>query len=942
MRGNARLARDSARKTPPSQWPPDCVSMVALVAAALKEIRYSARSFARTPGLTLALLISIAVGVGSNAAVHGFANGLIARVGPSATQDRLVSLFVTEAQRLGGAFSYDEYLSVKTQGTVFEWIGVVRETRGSLFSGSRSAIVAVASVTPELAGVFDLPLSGPVISHRLWQSEFKGNADVRGTRIRVDEADHRVNDVAPEWLEGLYGGSAVDIWMPLGDESLETDDRTSRSYRILARLRPGVSIGQARAALNAGRDDASEIGVARYTGMPPEMMDGFSRMSTVLGLASAAVFLIACANVASFLLGRASARSQETSVRVALGATRGQLTRQLLSDSVVISVTGVASGLLLALWTSSVIPAFLFQEDAEHLVFAPDVARILLTAALCGVVTIACGLLPVLEMRSDRPAAVIQRESSGPSGRTRRLRAGFVVVQMTCCCVLVISTAFLLLGFRSSLQTAVGREVADAVLATVHASPVVGLRYFEDIETAALSMSGVFESMWVGRLPGAQAVWQSLRIEPAHLPLREVTIRTAAFTPDLLSFFTLPPVSGRMFGIRDTAQSCPVAVVNEEADDELFGGHGAGRVVLDSAGQRVEIIGVVAAARKRNETTIPPTLFYYPNQKREPYDWFGPSRFRVPTAEKLATAVLDANIVSPDYFERMGFRTILPADSGSHESSTVASAFSLGAKRYGGSPEPWRRLVGPASTCRVAVINQQAAERYFGGDPIGAAVIDSSGRRSEIVGVVQSPPLQTFQRAAEPAIYYPMADDFTPRMTLILRAGRVGDDWLASLSRRLELVPGGLSLPIVKRLATHLRQTALAPLRIATVLVATFAATAIALGILGLYSALSDAVRQRRREIALRIALGAYGWRVIRELVGEGARLAVAGTAAGMLMSILAVRLLRGVAPSGSPVNVWIWLAAPLVLLGAVAIASVVPAFRALAVDPLVITRDDN
>ncbi|MGB2713082.1 MAG: ABC transporter permease [Vicinamibacterales bacterium] len=894
------------------------------MAVALKEIRYSARSFARTPGLTLALLISIALGVGSNAAVHGFANGLIARDGLRLKQDRVVSLFVTDAQRVGGAFSYDEYLSVKAQSAVFEWIGVARETRGTLFSANRSAIVAVASVTPELAGVFDLALGGPVISHRLWQSEFNGRLDVRGTQIRVADLSDRVNDVAPEWLEGLYAGSAVDVWMPLRDESLETEDRTSRSYRIFARLRSGVSVAQARAALNGSRDGSSAIGVARYTGMTPEMSDGFSRMSTVLVIASAAVFFIACANVASFLLGRASARSQETSVRVALGAGRGQLARQLLSDSVLISVTGVASGLLLALWTSSVIPAFLFQEDAEHLVFAPDASRILLTAALCGVVTIACGLLPMLEMRTDRPAAVLQRESSGPSGRTRRLRAGLVVAQMTCCCVLVISTAFLLQGFRASLRTAPGREVSDAILATVHTSPVVGLRYFEDIEAAAVSMAGVFESTWVGRLPGAQAVWQSLRIEPANVPLREVTVRITAFTPESHALVRLPPVSGRMFGIQDTAQSCRVAIVNEEAADEMFGGNAAGRLILDSAGQPVEIIGVVAARRKGEDVPILPTLYYYPEQNGEPYDWFGPSRVRASAVQNLATAVLDVNIVSPDYFDRMGFRMILPAEAGGDEKATVASAL--------------RRKVA----CRVAVVNQQAAERYFGGDPIGTAVIDSSGRRTEIVGVVQSPPLQTFQRAAEPAIYYPMAEDFTPRMTLILRAGRVGDDWLASLRRRLEVVRGGFSPPIVKTLDTHLRQTALAPLRIATLLVSAFAATAVALGVLGLYSALSDAARQRRREIALRIALGAYGWRVIRQLVEEGARLAAAGTAAGMLMSLLAVRLLRGVAPNGSPVDVWIWLAAPVVLLGAVALASVIPAFRALAVDPLVITRADN
>jgi ABC-type antimicrobial peptide transport system permease subunit len=109
-----------------------------------------------------------------------------------------------------------------------------------------------------------------------------------------------------------------------------------------------------------------------------------------------------------------------------------------------------------------------------------------------------------------------------------------------------------------------------------------------------------------------------------------------------------------------------------------------------------------------------------------------------------------------------------------------------------------------------------------------------------------------------------------------------------------------------------------------------------------LYSALSDAARQQRREIALRIALGAQGWRIIRQVVAEGGRLALIGTAAGMLMSVVAVQWLRGVSPTGVPLEVWIWLAAPIVLLAAVVAASILPAVRALAIDPLVITRDES
>ena len=874
----------------------------------MNDLRYSARAFLRAPGLALALLMTIALGVGSNAAVYGFANGLMARNVPLGLQQDVVSLFSRDAQR-SAALSYDEYLALKGHTGVFDWIGVVRETHRTLVRDGQSTIVAVASVTPELTTLLNLPLgSGSVISYRLWQTAFKGKADGNGTKIRIDDVSDRVAAIAPEWLDGLYAGTAIDVWTPLREEALEDVDRTSRSFWVLARLHPNVTIEKARAALNAGRNGPSEIGVSRYSGMTPEMAEGLARITSLLGLGSAAVLFIACANVASFLLGRASARAHETSVCVALGATRERLMRQLLSDSVLISATGAAGGVLLAFWTSDVIPALFFEEDAERLTFAPDVSWILLTAALCAVVMTACGLLPLLEVRHDRPATVLQRESSGPSRRTRRLRAALVITQMTCCCVLVISTTFLLHGFRWSLRTGVGRELGDAVLVTVEASPEKGLRYFEEVEAVAQSLAGVSELTWAGRLPGGRPVWQSLRIDPARSPLRDVTILAAVFTRDSLRLVTLPPASGRMFGIRDTARSCRVAVVNEQAAQQLFGGVSAGRTVLDSGDQRIEVIGVVAA-RKDDGSRVVPTLYYYPDQKGEPYDWVGPSRFRAP-AGPLRNAVLDANVVSPNYFDRMGFRMI--------------------------------RKSALAVPCRGAVINQQAADRYFGDDPIGSAVIDTAGRRTEIVGVVQSPPLHTFQRAAEPAIFYPMHEDFTPRMTLILRTGRVDEAWLTALRRRLEGVPGARAAPIVKTLETYLRQTALAPLRVATVLVAAFATIALALGVLGLYSALSDAARQRRREVALRIALGAQGWRIIRQVVEEGVRLAATGMAAGLLVSVVAIQLLRGLAPSGVPLNVWVWLAAPFVLLGVVAVASVLPAFRALAVDPLMITRADN
>ena len=402
----------------------------------------------------------------------------------------------------------------------------------------------------------------------------------------------------------------------------------------------------------------------------------------------------------------------------------------------------------------------------------------------------------------------------------------------------------------------------------------------------------------------------------------------AAFTAESFAFITLPPAAGRLFGAQDTAASCPAVIVNTEAADALFDGDAVGRTMDDPAGRRVEIIGVVSlrnaepatrpALSERSESQAPrrPTVYYYASQMGTPLDRVGPARFRVPSEPQLSRAVLDANVVSASYFHAIDVSPaagrIFPDDS---------------AQRG----------------CRVGVVNQDAADRYFDGNALGAAVIDNAGRRTEIIGVVPSAMLGTFQRRAEPAIYFPMAQDVLLRMTLLLRTRDATDTMLTALHRRLDAVPGRGPAPVVvKTLEAHLSRTSLAPLRIATVLVGTSAATALALGVLGLYGAMTDAARQRRRDIAVRLALGAQGWRVIRQVLADGLRLAGAGTVAGMLGSLLVARLLARITPSAGSLSVWVWLAAPLMLIGAVAIASVLPARRALRVDPLTITREDT
>jgi hypothetical protein len=556
----------------------------------LSRIRYSARTFLRTPGLTLALLLTIALGIGSNVCIHGFVRGLTRTNSALTSVARIVSVFGQDAHHDAGPLSYQEYLSLKSRGDILP---------ADIASAGQSAIVSIAAVTPDLAGLFHLPVdSGAVISDRMWQSEFGAKADIHGEQIRIDGVATRVGGVAPKCLEGVYRDRTVDVWLPLREEALQPIERSSPNLWVLARLRRDVSIAQARTAVRSG-----EMDMLPYTGMTPELAAGMSRVGTLLNLAAGAVFFIACANVASFLLGRAFARSHEISVRVALGANRAQLARDLLSDSVVISIAGGACGMLLALWTSRVVPALLFEQDAESLIFAPDPLNIVAWSGACAGITIVCGLLPILVVRDDRPATVLRREGAGPSLAIRRLRVGLVVAQMTSCCVLVISTAFLLDGLRTALQTSAGHRLGNPILATVQARPDVSVDvgYFQHVEQAARSLPGASVTAWAGRLPGSQPTWQSFRIDPSLLPLREVTLDIGSFTPASLELFKLPPIAGRMFGFAE--RSCRAAIVNEEAAEQLFGASTAGRTLQDSAGLPIEITGVVAMRKRRQ--TIP-------------------------------------------------------------------------------------------------------------------------------------------------------------------------------------------------------------------------------------------------------------------------------------------------------------------------------------------------
>lgn len=895
----------------------------ALMAAnVLADIRYSLRSLARTPVWTAALVLTIALGIGSSASVQGFARGLLTTDLPIFAIGRVVTVFATDQNGASGPVPFDVFGALNTRRDIFESLGAIHESQARVSIGSRSTLMSVAGYTPEVAAVFPLSSSaGVTLSHRVRFAQFPVNVEPSGRMVQIDNATVPITGAMPYWLEGLYRGRAIDVWRPLdaadhGD--LRPGAPTSRSLRggvevwVIGRLRSGVPVEDAQAAIDELSASKAAITVLPYSGQTPETASGIRRVGALLQLAAAAVFVIACVNVAAFVLARSWARARETAVRVAIGARRRQLLRQLLIDSAVVAVIGGAAGFIVASWLADIVPLMFFDQDADRLVFSPDTRGIAATSLICVAITLACGLAPLFETRDDEPSAVLRREVAGPSKATARVNTGLLLIQMTGCSLLVISTGLLLQGFRAALDTQAGRRLGNPVLVTMEAlpspSPDPGRKYFADALAAAAAVGTVSETVWAARLPGVRPAWQWVRFDPQTSERREMTMPIEALDAEKLGRVVLPPVSGRLFGAFD-ARDCGTIVLNEAAGKAMFSGHPIGRLIDTPAGRRVEVIGV--ARPKDPQDAKLPRAYDHPSAKA-PLGINGEVTFLVPSAGELDGGLLDINIVSPNYFEAMGMTL------------TAGQLFD-----------------GHGRGCRIGVVNEEAAARYFGGNAIGGAVIDAAGRRTAIVGVVRSTALRGGQRLAEPAMFLSSAEEFLPRMTAVLATPNVNDDMLEAIRQRIASVPGGRAdRLVVTTLDDHLSNTALAAERIAATLVGTFAAIAVVLGSLGLYGLMADAARRRQREFAMRLALGAQAWRVVRLVMVDGLRLAGLGAAAGMLLSVLVAHRLAAVVPAADWPSPAIWIAPLVLLAGAVAIASIIPARRALAADLVSLMRD--
>ena len=879
-------------------------------------IRKSLKAFARTPGFSLVLLLTIALGVGSNVSVFGFVQGLIHPNFPTKDEDRMVSIFAQDDGHSAGPLTRREFQQLRSHADGFAWIDGARIAPAKVDLGGHSQTVTVATVMPNLARALRLPQNGgAMISRRMWQMEFGSSVEVIGQRIRIDDLEFPITAIAPESLEGLYRDEMVDLWTPSGAESFRDQDRGLRDVWALARMHDGVSISEAQGNIRREPGVKDDVYLAPFSGASPTMAKGLSQIGTMLELASAAVFLVACCVVASLLLGRALRRIHVMAINVAVGATRSNLMMEVLSDCIVVALVGGALGLLLAMGTAHVLPSLLFEEDAERAVFAPHLASILWSSLVCVGIIIACGFVPIVAATSDRPWNVLQRESGLPSMAVARFRATLVVGQITICCVLTIFTAVLFERFHALIRTAAGHGAGNMVLATVETEPGLpdDTNYLKGVEHAVKSMPHVSPLAWTARVPGNLPAWRAFRVLRPMGSLRDVQIDIAGpgTSPESLERRLL---WGRLFEIDD--QYCHVAVIDEEAASKLLGQDTVGMKIEDPDGVPVEIVGVVKqdpADTKNGRRS--PTIYY--NDANSPSHGRAGAAFRAPVVATDSNIEMDINFVSPDYLRAAGLSLIE------------------------GQWFPERRTEGGCR--RVGVINQEAADLYFGSGAPGTALIDSSGNRTEIIGVVRSQTLGTFEKHAEPMIYFPMWQEHPRRMTMLIRSSMWNQQIMHELSGRIKGVAGNdHASPQISTLDTRLVESGFAALRIARLIIGTSTLTALVLSIFGLLSVQSDTERQRRRELAVRIALGARRRHIFLLTIKEIGKLAVAGIVMGTVIAGAALRAYRSeLSTIGSP-PLEVWLLAPMLSTVMLIVTAIVAGFRALWGEPQIVMREEG
>jgi putative ABC transport system permease protein len=803
----------------------------------LQDLIYGARMVRRSPGFTLVAVLTLVLGIGANTAIFSLVNGVLLRPMPFAQPERLVAPTQYYPK---GAFvqmrdlSQTMDFSANTDNTEFNLTGKKLPARltGNFVSANWFTILGVQ---PELGRVFRAGEDQPgkdnlvILSHSLWQQQFAGDPNILGRSIILEGINREVVGVMP--ADFKYPSPKSQLWVPLDLDPRNIGEYWGNSYMpLLMRLRPGVTIEQARLELATLRpkvlaafawrmpDDtwitASVVSLQEFT--VGDARDKLLILLAAVGL----LLLIACANVANLFLARATTREKEIALRTALGAGRWRLTRQLITESVLMTVKGGVLGVAGAHYALQILKSTLPADTPRLAEVTVDSRVLLFTAILCALTGIIFGLVPSVSVaRLDVTKSLKiggERVSSGNNRLSRTLVMGEVAVSV----VLVIG-AGLLVKSLWKLSTASPGFRPEAIL-TARISPnesfceSVGRcqTFYNDLLARLRALPQVKDVAAVNGLP-LGTVWetvpsdiQGFAIAPgAHVPM----LMERVITPDYLRVMGIPLLQGRALADADCGENAQRVVLIDKSTAERF--------------------------------------------------WPGKN----PIGEQVKPRWLDN----------------------------------------------WWTVVGVVGDVREYTMSRNLPE-WLDGEiytPYGPHAINGSGP--------ERPPAE---------------------LTLLIRTTQTPSELAGELQQTVSQLNSDVPVTQVATLHGWLAEAVASP-RATALLFTLFAGLALVLGAVGVYGVISYSVSQRTREIGIRMALGARRREVLFFVVGQGAKLALVGVAAGLLAALLFTQLMSSLLYGVGAADPSTYLGVAILLVVVAVAASYIPARHAMSVDPIIALR---
>jgi putative ABC transport system permease protein len=644
----------------------------------LQDLRYGARTLWTRPGFTLVAVLTLALGIGANTAIFSVVNAVLLKPLPFADPERLVMIW-EDASRIGfpqNTPAPANYLDWKTQNHSFEDMAAVNWVSFNLTGDGEPQKVGGHAVTanlfpllgvrPALGRGFTAEEEKPgsnkvvILSHALWQDSYGGQRSVVGQEILLNGEKYTVVGVMPAGFQFLE--SYVRLWVPLAQAPEDWANRGGHYLRVVGRIRPGVTTEQADADIKTimariSRDhpeEAAEVG-AYVQPLREQLAGDVRRPLLMLLVAVAFVLLIACANIAGLLLSRSVSRRREIAIRLALGASRWRVVRQLLTESALLSVTGGVLGLLLALWSFAFLRQLIPPTMALSTGLGLDVKVLAFTLVVSLLTGTVFGLVPALQVSKAGPGEALKqgggRGGVGAAG-SRRLRNAFVVSEVSLALVLLVGAGLLIQSLEKLRGQYSGirpenvltlRTILPENKYTEHAQR---LAFYDAVLERVRSLPGVVSAGYTTTVPLTWKGGTSGFTVEGRPPVSGLgnDANHRQVTADYLQTLGIPLKAGRYLQESDAPQSQPVVVINEAMARAYWPGEdvlGKRFKVGGADAQRpwLTIVGVVADVRQMGLDAPVKAEMYLPYKQVEYQQWFAPGYLVIRTSVEPAGLV---------------------------------------------------------------------------------------------------------------------------------------------------------------------------------------------------------------------------------------------------------------------------------------------------------------